>query len=378
MRKYIIIFFITFFFYSIVHADTVFFIGDGDSIGHGFNGYTNPACTAYYPGNAYQDGFWPYLVTDLGGGLTYFNGGVDGYTAASVVSHLAAELAAHTCGQYYLHVGINDITGSVTLSTYLSNIDSIRASVQATGAEFLINQILPSTYYGSEPYTSTIKLWNAALEDWCRTNNIRMVGIYQDFCTTDPSTENINTAYCCDTLHPDQSGYSFGSSLMAHPAIPARKRVWGASSYPSGPSYISWKWLVLAGTASISLDADKGDLVLAQNDSAQGTVECLPTGSKTININAQMRSGASVIYYRTAATTNFFRNNSSISWTAYTTPPSITDQFIQVKVSNTSATPAVIKNITLTWSGSVDTTEADIDPIAPSNGFGISGGGVHN
>jgi hypothetical protein len=78
-----------------------------------------------------------------------------------------------------------------------------------------------------------------------------------------------------------------------------------------------------------------------------------------------MYSGDCTIRYRTS-TSNFYRNNSSITWITYnpSSPPTITDQFIQWEIVYLSSA-SITKWVGLTWSGSAPGVEADSDPVTP-------------
>jgi hypothetical protein len=321
--------------------------------------------TGEYPtGWSWVETSWTTLMADLGHTeWTHNNEGVDGAGVGSVDTNISGHLSDHSPDYVYLHVGTNDIAlWGTTLANYLSYVGSINTKCSGASAELIVNQILPRS-----DYTSTVKLWNAALEDWCRTNSVKMSPVYQDMASSSSATEDYLSSYALDSVHPDSAGYALMGSLMAHAAIPSRKRVWGASSYPDF-SYVSWKWAVLSGSALVTEDADKGVVNLAQNETADLTVECLPTGNKTLNLSAVCRSGAVTIYYRTAATTNFARN-AAAEWTQYTEAFATTDQFIQVRITNVSATPAVVRYAGMTWSGSALGAETDPEPITLTSGY---------
>jgi len=86
-----------------IHAGTVYFLGEGDSIANGYNG-DGGACTTPDPGGTnYQGGFWPYLATDLGGSPAWYNAGADGDTSAGVLSSLSSTLSSYPCTRFYIH-----------------------------------------------------------------------------------------------------------------------------------------------------------------------------------------------------------------------------------------------------------------------------------
>lgn len=331
----------------ILCAETL--IGEGDSIMYG-----------------YPDGIGPMpsLATALGG-LTYVNHGVGGSYASDVLGRISGELDDHDPDYVYLNIGSNGARNDgsdtpVALSTYLGQMDSILAIVVAHGAEERVNAMVPGTVGGwfglvTEQTQTNLKLYSAGLEDWAYTNSIPMTST-QDMCRNDPDYEDdLAVAYNADGLHLTSDGNTKLGQLMAAAAVPTRTRVWGSASYPSGPTHVSWAWMLLAGGASITGDANTGTLSLPQNATAASTVEAIVSGTKTIQISATVASGAVVIKYRTAGTTNFDRD-AETSWNTYSAPFSTTDQLVQVQVSNTEATTATVSDLTLDWTGDIPDT----------------------
>lgn len=347
-----------------VYAEDLLFVGDSIA-----NGGWGDGVNVYYSTNMYTS-----LVTALGGNLTYVNKGVNGNVASGVNSTLSAELSSYTPSSVICHVGTNDLAfgGNGYLNTYLTNIEAIRVKCVGASADLTINQIIPRS-----DLTAYIKLWNAALENWAYTNSVKLAPTYQEMSDLSTSHEDYLSSDYGEVpltgVHPNPTGYTYmGGTLIPRAKIPERKRVWGASSYPDF-GYVSWRWAVLTGTAVVSEDNDKGVISLAQNATADLTVECMPTGTKTVNISSMCRYGNIVIYYRTTATTNFARN-AAASWTAYTGAFSTTDQFIQIRLKNETASSAVVKYAGLTWSGSALGVEVDPDPTSsPTITSGYSG-----
>lgn len=361
---------------SSVSAKSAEILAVGDSI---CNGGIYSGSGGYPDGWSFTEIHWTTLMSDLGHPTwTHSNQGVDGQTASYVDTNISTWITSTSPSYVYCHVGTNDACAwSVALNDYLASMSSIKTKCGAT--PLIVNQLLPRS-----DYISTVKLWNAALENWAYANNVKMSPVYQKLASTSTATEDyLSSSYASDSspsIHPNLAGYTLMGHLMAHAQIPARKRVWGATGNIDANGcqdfgYVSWAWAVLSGSASVTENADTGVVTLAQNETADLTVECLPTGSKTIHLDAVERSGTATLYYRTAATTNFARN-AGTSWTAYSGSFSTTDQFIQVRIKNESATPAVVRYAGMTWTGSALGEETDPEPETPSitGGFSASGG----
>jgi len=320
-------------------------MGIGDSICAGHPAFTGPEEGG--PSGDPNSQYFPYLETELGETLYYYNAGIGGNTASQVDSRIQALLDSKYPQDVYVHVGVNDIAGSVTWTSYISSINSILSKCTSAGSTMYISQILPWTN-GSESQQQTVKEWNASLESWCIDNNVEMFPTYQ--ALADHDTDDLHQSspdYDADGVHPTIDGYEAMGIKHAYPAIPSYKRTWGSSNYPYF-SNESWDYCLLSGTASISGDTDTGTLILPQNDTVDTPVKCLPSGSNTITLSTAISAGTVEIYYRTSSS-NFDRNNTVIAWSLYSTPITSTDQFIQMRVKGTSVTDANIDDMTMDW-----------------------------
>jgi lysophospholipase L1-like esterase len=333
-----------------VYNRSAIFMGIGDSISMGSTRYIGPEQAT--PSGNFLSQFYPYL-SDITSGTLFYNAGIGSTTSANTNTRIQALLTSKTPSKVYVHVGINDLTGSISLSSYLSNLSAILTKVTNASAELILNQILP--YPGSGGiYTENVKIWNAAVEKFGYDNNVKISPTYQEFSnlTTDDA---INIDYNGgDNAHPSIIGYARIATLMANAGVPTKKRVWGSTSYP-GFSYESWKWFVFAGGGSVTGNSDTGSMNLPQNATASSNVLAIQSGSKPIAITATTSSGSVSISYRTSST-NFFRNNGAISWTTYTGPFTLSsDQFIQVRLTGTSASTATVDDLTMRWAPSTVT-----------------------
>lgn len=330
-----------------VHAEQI--LGVGDSIMYGYGGATN--------------GPLPTLGTYLS--MTYYNGAVSGTCMSNAYTGLAALLSAHTPSRVYCNAGINDIrTWSVTcgspLETWLTYYDSMLTDVTAAGATLYALQITPdcgSDYDGENDPSSTIKLWNAYLEEWAYTNNVALAPAYQDLCST--STDDcLNASYTNDGLHPNAAADVVYGYLLYNAGIPSRSRSWGDNQYPL-MGHESFSWWVITGTGSVTGGTtdgvtgknDGGALSLASGASAvSNVISCIP--SNLMAISTTLTQGAVTISYRTS-TTNFARSAGSPSWISYTGPFSTENNFIQIKLDTSGETTALIDDATLDWNYTV-------------------------
>lgn len=357
-----------------VLADSYQVVGEGDSIMVGFGGATN--------------GPLPSLCGYLS--KTYIDRGVNGSCITGVNSLLSSDLSAYTPERVYCDAGINDIrTWGVscesTRTQWLGYYDSFKTSVEGASATLYPMLITPM---GDDPYfpgndpRGTIKLWNAYLEEWGYLNNNPVCPTHQDMGVNVPATSSTtddtlkNTA---DGLHPNETGDGILGYLMYNSDIPNRSRDWGNADYPK-LGHESWSWWIITGTGSVadgSTDGvtgynDGGTLSLSQSASAVSNVLCfIPTGGNTISLSATATQGAVTIKYRTSAN-NFYRATSeeTIAWTTYSAPFETTDNYIQVQLSNSDATTALVDVITLDWSGSVPAGST-------ASHFGGSGVGIN-
>lgn len=321
------------------------FMGIGDSLASGTTRYTSPEAGG--PSGNFLSQIWPYL-SDLTDGTAFYNAGIGSTTSSNTDSRIQALLTSKAPNKVYLHIGINDLAGgSVSLSTYLANLNSILTKVTAANAELIIDQLIP--YPASAgAFFETVKLWNAAIEKFGYDNNVKIAPTYLEMSsmTTD---DGLNIDYNGgDNAHPSIAGYARMGTLVANAGVPTKKRVWGSTLFPQ-MSYESLKWFSLAGGATVTGDSDTGSLTLPQNATASSNVVSIESGSKPIALTTTTSSGAASISYRTSAT-NFTRTNGVIAWTSYTGPFTVaSDQFIQVRLTGTSVASAVVDDVTMSW-----------------------------
>ena len=315
-------------------------------------------------------GPWPELATLRGLSETTYNAGVGGNSAAQVDARIGDLLTSVDPTLTVVIVGSNDVRWlGTSLSSYLASIASINTKIVNSGSTSIICQITPVTvmspydYGRNETGQQNTKLWNAALEEWCYTNNVPMSANYQECAYNDVAHEDdlYYDSTCGDGVHISYAGYTRIATLLNNASVPNKTRTWGSTSFPN-ISNESWDWWILTGSASISGDADTGTLNLTTGDTAVSNVLCIDSDGGYIGITSNA-TGTVSYKYRTSST-NFNRNNSEISWTDYTTTFQTTDQFIQIQAVSSSATVA---DITLDW-----------DSSAPTASPSIANGGVRN
>lgn len=297
----------------------------------------------------------PALAKRLGG-LTWFNGGIDGSNISDMYSGLPVLLSAHHPSRVYSQIGSNDCRYErSTLSSFLSTYTAVKAAVQNAGATLYVGLITPVSKCCGDSLGRTArgqqteKLWNAAMEDWCHVNQVSCYASYQDLAINNPANEDnlLYDASPADGIHISGIGYNVISNLMYHAAVPFRGRIWGGSSYPK-MGYESWKWWIITGKGSVAGDGDTGTLHLSKNASASSNVLAIVAGNKHITIVPVNSQGDVAVFYRTDRT-NFARTTLYKLWEIYTGSFDTTDQFIQLRISNSKTAEALIDEVKLSW-----------------------------
>jgi len=312
-----------------------------------------------YGSKGATDGPLPTLETYTG--LTYHNSGESGTCIATGYSNISIWLTIYAPSRVYCNYGINDIrtwadTCHSPMETWLAYYAAIKSACTSAGATLYAMQITPdcgcTIDFGNDP-SGTIKLWNAYLEDWCFTNGIPMCPTYQDMSSS--SSDDCLSSNSSDGIHPNAAGDPIYGYLMYKSGIPTRSRDWGNAAYPT-MGHESWSWWVITGGSISGGSTDNvtglnngGSLSLPQSASAVSNVQAILPGSNTITITPTISQGTVIVSYRTSAT-NFARTSSDISWTTYTGGFTTTDNFIQIKLSNSEASTALISTASLDWS----------------------------
>ena len=112
------------------------FLGIGDSICEGHPNYHGPEHTG--PSGDTDSQIWPHLVTELGGGLSVYNGGVGGLTAQNILDKtdyidgdFADMLAAKNPATVYVVVGSNDqgVMGGTSLAAFLLDLGQVKTII---------------------------------------------------------------------------------------------------------------------------------------------------------------------------------------------------------------------------------------------------------
>jgi hypothetical protein len=168
-------------------------------------------------------------------------------------------------------------------------------------------------------------------------------------------------------LHPNAAGDVILGYLMYNAAVPARTRDWGNAAYPQ-MGHESWSWWIgtdgghgapsLTGgtTDSVTGQLNGGSLNLPQSSSAVSDVLAFVPGSNNITITSTVTQGAVVIKYQTYANNEYRTQNSA--WITYTGPFTTSNNFVQIQLSNTQATTAIVSIVKLDWSGTASPPSA--------------------
>jgi hypothetical protein len=295
---------------------------------------------------------------------THINKAVNCTGMVTALGTLPAELSSYTPQRVYSNMGINDCrnaavdacggnNNAVNLATFMADYATFLSDVTGAGATLYPLLITPDCgdTYTSTDWSEIIGIWNATIEDWAYTNNLKLAPTNQELKST--TSENcLATSYDYgDHLHLASAGDAVYSYLMCDTAtaIPTRSRDWGSSSYPlMGHDSLSF-WSITGGslvggtTDGTTGHIKNGTLTLGSSDSAVSPVlAILPPSGKGISITIT-GTGSPTISYRHSA--SIFTMGSAGAWTTYTgnfAPLSAgTAEFIQIKLAGTSGSTLV-------------------------------------
>ena len=198
---------------------------------------------------------WSAVVNNRGLGETVVNGGGGGLTSVSSLAGLPAILASCTPTCFVIHVGINDIRTSVSLTSYLNNLSSMIALVKAVGCtEIIIDEIIPigitETSKATEAMQYSILTFNYAIRSFCITNNYKMSnGLFNYFVLQGSSNRLPDTSkYNADQVHPNDTGSVGCASYISSAGIPLPLPV--VSQFPANNEYYTGDTLTLSVSAT--------------------------------------------------------------------------------------------------------------------------------
>ncbi len=300
------------------------------------------------------------MVNTLNNGDTFYNACCIGWSAPmNVVTEVADNFfGTYTPTKFLEHDGINDINTGVSIQAYLDARTTMLAIATSAGVTtFITDQILPNN--SAEGFIQNVKIYNAWLENWAVQHQVKMAPSYQDM--NDPTTDGaLNATYQYDATHPNWAGHQVMGYLWAFPAIPSKNRDWGSASYPTfGHESLSW-WVPYYGasisggtTDTVTGYLNGGTLIIPNGGSVvSDVIAIMPTHNKII-ISGTVTQGTPVYQYRRSASD--FTRGSAGDWTTYTGPFSPitpgTVEFIQIGISNVSATELHVTVPKLDWNG---------------------------
>jgi len=130
-----------------------------------------------------------------------------GATSANIVTYLP-QIIKMAPKRVFLNIGTNDqYYGSVTLSTYLANIDLITSALNGIGCQVTLISILPNN--GANK--ATIPTWNTALAAKANGTTITYVDVYTGM---NDGTGSLVPAYTTDGIHLTGTGNTFFYTTM--------------------------------------------------------------------------------------------------------------------------------------------------------------------
>lgn len=217
-------------------------ISDGDSISQGYGGVFT-----------YKSTSLNQALASLGVDPTYVNTSHEGYTSAQLLSEYAAknfplfQQANFQSRMYSLAIGTNDIFGSVSNATIVSNISSLCADAVAQSAQCIVHTVLPASRNSGGQNTNRNSL-NATLTADVLANSINSK-ILSDWAA-EPTMGNVNNdgnaTYYVDNVHPTAVGASLlaqADALALHRALSPQTPYW---------FNVPFTYLAFTGTAALT------------------------------------------------------------------------------------------------------------------------------
>ncbi len=181
----------------------------GDSIITGYpNSFPSGMNMAAVTGNATNSMTWK-LGNELGWSTPYVNFAYPNKTLEFVNTNLMT-LATNTLATtLWLHCGVNDIANGFTWTSFLTNLNSIRAKWASTNT-LIVSEILPASTL-TDGQSFTIRDWNTNLSVWCATSSATLFPIHTHFATNRPSTsmpDDIAVRFTSDGIHLSTMGHT--------------------------------------------------------------------------------------------------------------------------------------------------------------------------
>ena len=172
-------------------------------------------------------GFTSY-IEQYWGNISYNNQGVGGYTTLDVIADLPT-LVGLAADIYVVAIGTNDTRyfdarGAATDAEWTANIETIRSTLAATGAEVVFISIFPT--FWEDAFRTSSKLitdarsvrWNALLAKLCLDNNTKYLDGYSNI-VANIDINNVDSLIP-DGTHPDYAGTAakklYADSILNH------------------------------------------------------------------------------------------------------------------------------------------------------------------
>jgi acyl-CoA thioesterase-1 len=136
-----------------------------------------------------------------------FNAGVTGTTSTSGLARYAADVSSRDPSLVTIMLGNNDISNSVPIATWKTNIAALVAAVRADHAAPVLVALAPSNVY-----QQTVTTWNHWLRRYAGSQSITLLDPYA--ALVDPATGDYLAAMSSDGIHPTDAGYSAMAELF--------------------------------------------------------------------------------------------------------------------------------------------------------------------
>jgi lysophospholipase L1-like esterase len=158
--------------------------------------------------------FMTYTCALSGGKLVYArNAGVGGNRSADSLARFDTDVKPYRPDVLLVHLGINDISNSVPLATYQSNMRTIVTKGQALGALVVVCAIPPDSTI------SGISQWNYWLQQFCQDSGALFADTYR--ALVDPTTGALKTSLSQgDGRHPNMLGFGYLAQVVSDLVTP--------------------------------------------------------------------------------------------------------------------------------------------------------------
>lgn len=227
-----------------VAGSVIGWLGDSHTVGAGASNvaFAFRMVTPVYTGG---------LVASMFGSV---NGGIAGETSAQVAARAQSVLDAGA-ETLFVMCGTNDAGASITATTYIANLDTIKSAADRAGVPMVVGTVPPRAASGAA--TDLTNAYNLQLRVWARNNGVPLADTWA--ALVDPATGLMLAAYDSgDGVHFNDGGHEAMAetiapvlaTLIPAPEWPVRSAGVGMFSDPLQTSLTPWaagRWDTLSG-----------------------------------------------------------------------------------------------------------------------------------